>query len=144
MKEVAVNNQGIGSWTARRARKTPGRTALIHEERAVSYADLHDRSTRLAHALRALGIASGDRVAFLGPNHPSFLLTLFACGQLGAVFLPLNTRLTPAELRYQVEHSGAHPAVRTQRSRRTARRTSHRGRTAGVPRPAAGESGRVD
>jgi fatty-acyl-CoA synthase len=101
-----VNNQGIGSWTARRARKTPDRTALIHENRAISYADLHDRSTRLAHLLRAHGVARGDRVAFLGPNHPSFLLTLFACGQLGAVFLPLNTRLAPAELRYQLADSG--------------------------------------
>ena len=101
-----MNNQGIGSWTARRARKTPNRTALIHEDRAISYADLHDSSTRLAHALRSLGVAKGDRVAFLGPNHPSFLLTLFACGQLGAVFLPLNTRLAPAELRYQLADSG--------------------------------------
>jgi fatty-acyl-CoA synthase len=101
-----VNNQGIGSWTARRARKTPHRTALIHADRAISYADLHDRSARLAHLLRGHGVARGDRVAFLGPNHPSFLLTLFACGQLGAVFLPLNTRLAPAELGYQLADSG--------------------------------------
>jgi fatty-acyl-CoA synthase len=101
-----VNNQGIGSWTARRARKTPHRTALIHEDRAISYAELHDRSTRLAGFLRQQGVRKGDRVAFLGPNHPAFLLTLFACGQLGAVFLPLNTRLAPAELRYQLEDSG--------------------------------------
>ena len=101
-----MNNQGIGSWTARRARKTPHRTALIHEDRAISYAELHDRSTRLAGLLRQQGVGKGDRVAFLGPNHPSFLLTLFACGQLGAVFLPLNTRLAPAELRYQLQDSG--------------------------------------
>jgi fatty-acyl-CoA synthase len=101
-----MNNQGIGSWTARRARKTPSRTALIHEGRATSYAELHDRATRLAHALSSRGVGKGDRVAFLGPNHPSFLLTLFACGQLGAVFLPLNTRLAPAELSYQLEDSG--------------------------------------
>jgi fatty-acyl-CoA synthase len=102
-----VNNQGIGSWTARRARKTPHRTALIHEDRAISYAELHDRSTRLASFLRQQGVSKGDRVAFLGPNHPAFLLTLFAAGQLGAVFLPLNTRLAPAELRYQLQDSGA-------------------------------------
>jgi fatty-acyl-CoA synthase len=106
-----VNNQGIGSWTARRARKTPHRIALIHEGREISYADLHDRSTRLAHALRGNGIRKGDRVAFLGPNHPSFLVTLFACGQLGAVFLPLNTRLTRAELRYQLADSGPRTLV---------------------------------
>ncbi len=102
-----MQNQGIGSWTARRARKTPRRTALLHEGRTISYAELHDRSTRLAHLLRRHGVRRGERVAFLGPNHPAFLETLFACGQLGAVFVPLNTRLALPELRYQLEDSGS-------------------------------------
>ncbi|MGW2492149.1 acyl-CoA synthetase [Streptomyces sp. NPDC001606] len=102
-----MQNQGIGSWPARRARKTPHRTALLHEERATSYAELHDRTTRLAHLLRARGVRQGDRVAFLGPNHPAFLETLFAAGQLGAVFVPLNNRLAAPELRYQLRDSGS-------------------------------------
>ncbi|MFC9930012.1 long-chain fatty acid--CoA ligase [Streptomyces sp. NPDC127190] len=102
-----MQNQGIGSWPARRARKTPHRTALLHEERATSYAELHDRTTRLAHLLRARGVRQGDRVAFLGPNHPAFLETLFAAGRLGAVFVPLNTRLAAPELRYQLRDSGS-------------------------------------
>ncbi|MFI5659749.1 o-succinylbenzoate--CoA ligase [Streptomyces sp. NPDC051684] len=102
-----MRNEGLGSWPARRARKTPHRTALIHDGATYSYADLHERTTRLAHALRERGVRRGDRVAYLGPNHPSYLETLFAAGTLGAVFVPLNTRLSTAELAYQIRDSGA-------------------------------------
>ncbi|MHB9758831.1 o-succinylbenzoate--CoA ligase [Streptomyces sp. BYX5S] len=102
-----MRNEGLGSWPARRARKTPHRTALIHNGTTHTYAALHDRTTRLAHALRARGVRRGDRVAYLGPNHPSYLETLFATAVLGAVFVPLNTRLSPSELAYQIRDSGA-------------------------------------
>jgi O-succinylbenzoate-CoA ligase len=100
-------NEGLGSWPARRARKTPHRTALIHQGHAITYAELHERSTRLAHALRDTGIRRGDRIAYLGPNHPSFLETLFAAGLLGAIFVPLNTRLTAPEIAYELRDCGA-------------------------------------
>lgn len=101
-----MRNHGIGSWTARRARKTPHRLAVVHQGTRYTYAQLNDRATRLAHHLRALGVRRGDRVAFLGPNHPAFLETLFAAGQLGAVFVPLNTRLAQPELRHCLADSG--------------------------------------
>ncbi len=106
-----MRNQGLGSWPARRARKTPHRTALIFEDRPTTYAELHRRATRLAHALRGLGIRRGDRVAYLGPNHPSFLETLFATGMLGGVFVPLNIRLAAAEIAYQLADSGTSALV---------------------------------
>ncbi|MFC5907561.1 acyl-CoA synthetase [Streptacidiphilus monticola] len=102
-----MRNEGIGSWPTRRARKTPHRTALVHGDLQYSYADLHERSTRLAHGLRASGIRRGDRVAYLGPNHPAFLETLFATGMLGAVFVPLNIRLAAPEIAYQLHDCGA-------------------------------------
>jgi fatty-acyl-CoA synthase len=108
-----MRNEGIGSWPARRARKTPHRTALVHGEHTLSYADLHQRTTRLAHALRAAGIRRGDRVAYLGPNHPAYLETLFATGVLGAVFVPLNTRLAVPEITYQLQDSGARALLHT-------------------------------
>jgi fatty-acyl-CoA synthase len=72
-----------------------------------TYGQLHTRSTRLAHALRAHGVNAGDRVAYLGPNHPAFVETLFATAMLGAVFVPLNTRLAVDEHDYIVNDSGA-------------------------------------
>ncbi|MFJ9153208.1 o-succinylbenzoate--CoA ligase [Streptomyces sp. NPDC102270] len=119
-----MRNEGLGSWPARRARKTPHRTALIHGDTTVTYAELHTRVTRLAHALRARGIRRGDRVAYLGPNHPSYLETLFAAGSLGAVFVPLNTRLAGPEIGYQLSDSGARALVYG---------PSHAGPVAGLP-----------
>ncbi|MER6496418.1 MULTISPECIES: acyl-CoA synthetase [Streptomyces] len=119
-----MRNEGLGSWPARRARKTPHRTALIHGGTTLSYAELHTRVTRLAHALRARGIRRGDRVAYLGPNHPSYLETLFAAGVLGAVFVPLNTRLAGPEIGYQLTDSGARALVYG---------PSHAGLVAGLP-----------
>ncbi|WP_328844215.1 o-succinylbenzoate--CoA ligase [Streptomyces sp. NBC_00258] len=106
-----MRNEGLGSWPARRARKTPHRTALIHGDTTVTYAGLYERTTRLAHALRACGVRRGDRIAYLGPNHPSYLETLFAAGTLGAVFVPLNTRLAGPEIAYQLTDSGAKALV---------------------------------
>ena len=100
-------NQGIGSWPARRDRKTPHRVALSYAGRDWTYRELYRRSTRLAHALRELGVGRGDRVAYFGPNHPAYLETLFAAGTLGAVFVPINARLAEPELRYIVADSGA-------------------------------------
>ncbi|MEV0899148.1 long-chain fatty acid--CoA ligase [Actinoplanes sp. NPDC049802] len=102
-----MRNAGLGSWPARRAAMSPTRTALIFEERHTTYAELHDRASRLATALRAAGVRPGDRVAYLGPNHPSFAETMFATWMLGAIFVPLNFRLTPPEIEYQLRHSGA-------------------------------------
>jgi len=93
-----VRNNGVGSWIARRAGLTPDRAAVFYGDDRLSYAQLHDRVTRLAHGLRGLGVRRGDRVAYLGPNHPAFLETLFAAGTLGAILVPLNTRLAAPEL----------------------------------------------
>jgi fatty-acyl-CoA synthase len=119
-----MRNEGLGSWPARRARKTPHRTALIHGGTSLTYAQLYDRTTRLAHALRSRGIRRGDRVAYLGPNHPSYLETLFAAGTLGAVFVPLNTRLAGPEIAFQLADSGAKALVYA---------PSHAGLVAGLP-----------
>lgn len=102
-----MRNQGIGSWTARRVRKTPEKVAVVHEGRGSTYRQLHERVLRLAHGLRRVGVGRGDRVAYLGPNHPAFLETLFAAGVLGAVFVPLNARLAPAEVVHVLTDSGS-------------------------------------
>ncbi|MDI6103467.1 long-chain fatty acid--CoA ligase [Actinoplanes sp. NEAU-A12] len=86
---------------------SPDRTAMIFGERRMTYAALFERTSRLAAALRRAGVGPGDRVAYLGPNHPSFVETMFATWALGAIFVPLNFRLTPPEIEYQLRHSGA-------------------------------------
>jgi fatty-acyl-CoA synthase len=102
-----VRNAGLGGWTGRRAVMSPGRTALVFEGRSVTYADLDERVVRLAGWLRNVGVGPGDRVAYLGPNHPAFVETMFATHLLGAVFVPLNFRLAAPEIEYMLAHSGA-------------------------------------
>jgi fatty-acyl-CoA synthase len=92
-------------WIAHFGRRTPDKVAVVDlaSERHFTYAQLDARIARLAAHLRdRLKIARGDRVAVLALNTTDTLEVQFACGRLGAVFLPLNTRLTVPELQYIV------------------------------------------
>ena len=106
-----MRNMGTGSWPARRARMSPDKVAFVYQDRTLTYADVHERSTRLAAQLRSLGVGRGDRVAYLGPNHPAFAETMFATHILGGVFVPLNFRLTAPELAYMLGQSAAEVLV---------------------------------
>ncbi|WP_169984876.1 long-chain fatty acid--CoA ligase [Microbispora sp. H10836] len=102
-----MRNAGLGGWPARRAQMSPGRTAFVFEDRSFSYAEVHERTTRLASRLREAGVRAGDRVAYLGPNHVAFAETMFAAHALGAIFVPLNFRLAAPEIAYMLADSGA-------------------------------------
>ncbi|MGA9747987.1 MAG: long-chain fatty acid--CoA ligase [Nocardioides sp.] len=97
-----MRNQGVGSWPERRARRTPDRPALVDGDTELTFADVNRRVTGLAHGLRAEGVTAPDRIAYLGPNGAPLVETMFAAHVLGCVFVPLNTRLTPAELDHQL------------------------------------------
>jgi len=102
-----MDNNGVGSWLRRRRPKSGPKAALVAGGRTLSYDDLAGRTEQLAQALRKRGVAKGSRVAYLGENDPSFVETFFACGLLGAIFVPLNTRLAAPELQFQLQDSGA-------------------------------------
>jgi fatty-acyl-CoA synthase len=97
---------GVGSWPHRRARIRPASVALRQEGRALSYADLADRVERLARSLAARGVRHGDRIVYLGPNDVATFEVFFAAGRLGAIFVPLNIRLTPPEIRRLLVDTG--------------------------------------
>ncbi|WP_207539772.1 class I adenylate-forming enzyme family protein [Sabulicella rubraurantiaca] len=59
-----------------------------------------------AEVLKAAGVARGDRVGWIGLNHPSMLACLLACEAIGAALVPLNWRLAPAELQWISEDAG--------------------------------------
>jgi acyl-CoA synthetase (AMP-forming)/AMP-acid ligase II len=92
-------------WIAHFGRRTPDKVAVIDlgSGRRFTYAQFDARIARLATHLRdRLAIKRGDRVAVLALNTTDTLEVQFACGRLGAVLLPLNTRLTVPELHYIV------------------------------------------
>jgi fatty-acyl-CoA synthase len=96
----------IGDYLARRCVYTPDAVALVDagtEPRpALTYRELNEQADRLANWLRAAGVGKGDRVAMLDLDGPRFFTVFFACGKLGAVFVPLNWRLSLHELEAQV------------------------------------------
>lgn len=102
-----MRNQGLGSWPARRARMTPDAVAVVGAGRSITYAQLYHRVARVCELLRGAGVGAGDRVAYLGPNHPAYLELLFASGAVGAVFVPVNFRSTAPEIDYVLGDSGA-------------------------------------
>ena len=85
----------------------PGKPAVIHGDTVYTYAEYSDRTLRLAAALQECGVGRGDRVAILAPNIPAMLDAKFGPMRIGAVLVPLNIRLSPREIAYILEHSGA-------------------------------------
>ena len=81
----------------------PERTAIMHQDLRYSYRQWGERIWRLAHALRGAGIRPGDHVAVLSPNTHQGLLTYSAVPWTGAVLVPLNTRLSAPEYKFQLE-----------------------------------------
>src|SRR5258708_11830118 len=95
-------------WIAHFGRRTPNKTAAVDlaSQRRLTYAQFDARISRLATHLRdALKVVRGDRVAVLALTTPVALEVQFACGRIGALFLPLNTRLTVPELQFIVGDS---------------------------------------
>jgi fatty-acyl-CoA synthase len=105
---VMTPDIGLGNWLYQRALRTPRRNALTFEGVTLTYAELQQRVDRLASGLRANGVCHGDRVGFIGFNQPSFVEALFAAARLGAIFVPLNYRLSGPELSYIINNAGVH------------------------------------
>lgn len=88
----------------------PSRTLIeTPQGRRITYAEAFAEAGRFANALRALGVGVGDRVAVQVEKSPEVVLLVLGCLRAGAIFLPLNTAYTPAELAYFVED--AQPAL---------------------------------
>jgi fatty-acyl-CoA synthase/long-chain acyl-CoA synthetase len=97
---------------ARLARAHPGKTAVVDDRpggsvSALSFAALDSEVNRLANALRALGVAPGDKVVWCGMNSIGVVRMLHAARRIGATAVPLNYRLTPEEAGFVVDDCDA-------------------------------------
>src|SRR5262249_31118058 len=97
----------LSSFIAFHARRTPARCALKYRGEDISYAAFDHRIRRLAGWLSSRGTGAGDVVAALMKNSAAFLEVVFAASHIGAVFLPINYRLSADEVGYIVGNSGA-------------------------------------
>ncbi len=97
----------LASSLEKHAAQSPARPAILFEGRTITYADLDASASRLAQALRAHGIAAGDRVALFLPNVPEFAVAYYAAQKLGAISVTINAIFRSAEVEYLVNDSGA-------------------------------------
>jgi long-chain acyl-CoA synthetase len=98
----------LGDVLARAVQGAPTRDAIVDARRRLTWTGLRDEARRVAGALHAAhAVKPGDRVALLVANRAEFGVAVFACALLGAVAVPLNTKLRRGELGFMLAHSGA-------------------------------------
>ncbi len=101
----------LGQAVAAHAKVMPGKIAARDSARSFSYRELDNRANRLASALLGLGLDKGDRVAVLAYNRVEWIEIYVATARAGLVIVPINFRLTGAELQYIAEDAGARAMI---------------------------------
>ena len=95
----------IGSWLTHRAAERPEHPAISVEAtgECLSYCELNALTNRVARSLELRGVGLGERVAMALRSEPLTLAVYFGAAKLGAISVPLNTRLAPPELGFQIQ-----------------------------------------
>ncbi|TFG90716.1 MAG: hypothetical protein E4H15_07115, partial [Syntrophobacterales bacterium] len=83
------------------------KVGIVDGDNRFTYAQFGERVNRLSNALLAMGVEKGDRVAVIDINSHRLLELHFGVPQIGAILLPINIRLTPKEITYVLNDSGA-------------------------------------
>lgn len=100
-----IKSMNIAWWVERWSELHPDKAAILFQGTGITYRELHQRANRVSCWLQSLGIEKGDRVAIMMKNCPEFMGLYLACARLGAIFVPLNFRLTGRELEYILKNS---------------------------------------
>ena len=102
-----AREHSIGDLLRRSSQRDPNKTALICGDVAWSFAEMDAICNRLGRGLRGLGIGKGDRVAVLSRNSHAFAALRFSVARIGAILVPINFMLNPAEINFILANSGA-------------------------------------
>src|SRR5215203_2359778 len=97
----------LPEFISRSSRRHPDKTALVFQGESRSYAELDERTNRLANALVERGVRRGENVAVLMLNRLEFVEAFFGCHKAGATPVPVNFRLVQDEVDYILGNSGA-------------------------------------
>ena len=95
-----IRSMNISWWIQRWAELRPEKSAIIFEGQTITYKDLCARANETSCWLQSIGIEKGDRVAVMLTNGLEFIDLFLACSRLGAIFVPINFRITAVELDY--------------------------------------------
>lgn len=99
-----------GTFVRRHAIRHPERVALVDGPRTRTWAELDERTNRLANALRARGLSTGDRVALITGNRLECVEVMLGAARAGLVFVPLDFRLDDDAAAHVLRHSGSRVA----------------------------------
>ncbi len=89
------------------ARATGDTPAFTFGDEVITFTELNEGSNRIANALIAAGVSKGERVSYLGKNHPLYFEALLGAAKIGAVMTPVNWRLAPPEIAYILDNCEA-------------------------------------
>lgn len=107
MSIVTAPMPALSENLLRSALRHPNRAALRSDTTVLTYAELEERTARVAAFLRDRGIAAGDRVALMLPNVPEFVVLYYGILRAGAVVVPMNPLLKSREVAYYLRDSAA-------------------------------------
>jgi O-succinylbenzoic acid--CoA ligase len=96
----------LPDWLGRRVAMGADRVALQTKQREISYRELYDVAGRMAGGLRQRGVDTGERVALIAHSGEWFAVAVHALIQCGAILVPINWRLTAAEIAWQLDDAG--------------------------------------
>jgi len=101
-----IKSMNIAWWVERWANLHAEKVAVIYQEDKITYRELFRRMDATCVYLQSIGIEKGDRICVMLKNSLEFLELFLACAKLGAIFVPLNFRLAPPEIKYLIENAG--------------------------------------
>src|SRR5207237_4485440 len=144
-----MGNEAFGGqmpdWLAARAGLSPARLALAAGGEQLTFRELDRRASGVARRLAGLGIRPGDRVALLLRSGLPTVELVHGAGRMGAVLVPLNVRLAPAELAWQVADVRAKILLYDEATREAASTSGGEGQSEGsvspLPRTGRGVGG---
>ena len=100
-----IKSMNIAFWVQRWRELHPDKPAIIFNGQTITYRELHARSNRTAAWMQSLGIEKGDRVAVMMANSIEFIDVFLACSRIGAIFVPINYRITATELKHPITNA---------------------------------------
>jgi acyl-CoA synthetase (AMP-forming)/AMP-acid ligase II len=109
------------------ARRFPEKTAVMHDDRHVSFSDINQQANKLARWLAGNGIEAGDRVALLFENSIEYVICYYGILKTGATVTPLNTEISPDQLKAFLDAIESKALIASRRFERLLRHSSEYG-----------------
>jgi fatty-acyl-CoA synthase len=110
-QSTALSEINIGQWITKWASLRPREPAVIFEDSVLTYQQLNARTNQASNLFLNMGIKKGDRVAVLLHNSNIYIEIYFALAKIGAIFVPLNFRLTKPELEFILTDSDSETLI---------------------------------